>query len=538
PISKGKSSFLVSARQSLLDPNQWAPNRSDIDAQLFFTDINLKMNWKINETNTLFVSGYLGQDRSTTVFDTEQQWGNRTFTARWNRQYGQRLFNHVSLVMSEFNYEINEPREAGAFKGRFRVLNYSLKADQSFYASPKSLFNFGISSTLHRLKPGERLPFDPDDSSTNPLELDSEHGLESALYGSHEWTINPKLKLLYGVRISSLLNIGPAEKQIYAPGEPRTEDAVVGIDTISGGKIFDPFLNFEPRISLNWSWRPTVALKASYNRTYQYIHLISNTITPNPTDVWKLSDRFIPPTRTDHFSLGLYQNFKEDEWEGYLEGYFKNVDNAIEYRDGADLLFNPAIETELLQATGRAYGLELFAKKNRGKNKGWISYTLSRVEKKIISDFQEDLINGGEFFPDDNDRTHDLSIVYIRQLLPRLGLSTSFNYSTGRPITLPVGKYTFEGNPIPHFAGRNENRISDYHRLDLSLRWEGRRLKKDGSPRKYSDYWTFTVYNAYGRKNAFSYFFRASEDMPGETEIVRYSVFFMPFPSLTYNFKF
>jgi hypothetical protein len=315
PISKGKSSFLVSARQSLLDPNQWAPNDAPVDTEAFFTDVNVKMNWKINETNTLFVSGYLGNDRSTTVFDTRQDWGNRTLTARWNRQYGKRLFNHVSLVISEFKYEIEEPREAGAFRGRFRVLDYSLKADQSFYASPKSLLNFGVSTTLHRLKPGERLPFDPDDSSTNPLELDSEHGLESALYGSHEWTINPKLKLLYGLRISSFLNIGPAEQQIYSPGEPRTAEAVVGIDTISGGKVFDPFLNIEPRISLNWSWKPNIALKASYNRTYQYIHLISNTVTPNPTDIWKLSDRFIPPTRTDQISLGLYHNFQEDEWE-------------------------------------------------------------------------------------------------------------------------------------------------------------------------------------------------------------------------------
>ncbi len=538
PISKGKSSFLVSFRQSLLDPNQLVPAQNEIDTRALFTDVNLKMNWKINERNTLFVSGYFGNDRSSTGFGTDLRWGNRTFTTRWNRQYGRRLFSHFSLVVSEYNYRIREPREAGSFIGKFRVIDYSLKADQSFYVSPKSLISFGAIATLHRLKPGERLPFDPDDTSTNPLELDSEHGLETGVYASHEWTISPKLKILYGFRLSSLLNFGPAQKRIYAPGEPRTDDALVGIDSIPSGKIFDPFLNIEPRISLNWNWQRNSAIKASYNRNYQYIHLISNTVTPNPTDIWKLSDRYLPPTRTDHVSLGLYQNFQDDQWEGYVEAFYKNVDNAIEYRDGADLVFNPAIETELLTARGRAYGLEFYIKKNSGKNKGWISYTLSRVERKIISDFEEDLVNDGAYYPDDNDRPHDLSVVYIRQLTPRLGLSSSFNYSTGRPITLPVAKYTFEGNPIPHFIGRNQSRITDYHRLDFSLRLEGKRVKKNGQMRKYEDYWTFTVYNAYARKNAFSYFFRESEEMPGETEIVRYSVFYTAVPALTYNFRF
>ncbi|MEL7006482.1 MAG: TonB-dependent receptor, partial [Bacteroidota bacterium] len=307
---------------------------------------------------------------------------------------------------------------------------------------------------------------------------------------------------------------------------------------VEPGEIIAEFYNLEPRIAINYQFKENSALKTSYNRTYQYIHLISNTITPSPTDIWKLSDRYISPTRTDHVSIGLYKNFKQNQWESFVDIFYKDIRNTIEYKNGADLLFNENIETELINADARAYGLEFFLKRNVGKTNGWISYTLSRAERRTITNFPEEQINEGGFFPDNNDKTHDLSIVLLHQLSDRLSFSSSFNYSTGRPITLPVGKYTFEGNPIPHFAGRNRSRITDYHRLDLSLKLAGKKVKKDGSIRNFNDFWTFTVYNAYARKNAFSYFFRASETNPGETEVVRYSVFGTAIPSITYNFRF
>lgn len=538
PIKKGISSFLISGRQSLLDPTELGASDVGRNSETFFTDFNAKMNWKLNKLNTLFISSYFGNDRNVTGFDAERRWGNRTFTARWNRQYGKRFFSHFSAVFSEYNYRVSEPQEAGSFIGKFRIIDYSLKAEQTFYVNPTSQIDFGAITTFHRLRPGERLPFDPDDSSTNPLELDSEHGLESGLYISHDWKISKRLQVLYGIRFSSLHNIGPAEVYQYATGETRSDESIIDTVNVSRGKIINSFYNFEPRISWNFRVNKDLAIKGSYNRTYQYIHLISNTITPNPTDIWKLSDGFIAPTRTDHFSLGAYKNFGVNEWESYAEVFFKDIRNAIEYKDGADLLFNPNLETELINAQGRSYGFEFFLKKNRGPTKGWVSYTLSRSERRVLSDFTENLINDGSYFPDDNDKTHDFSLVFLQQLTQRLSVSSTFNYSTGRPITLPAGKFNFEGNPIPHFIGRNQNRITDYHRLDLSLRLAGKKIKKNGDTRKFSDFWTLTVYNAYARKNAFSYFFRASEALPGETEIVRYSVFGTAIPSITYNFKF
>ncbi|MEL7006884.1 MAG: TonB-dependent receptor, partial [Bacteroidota bacterium] len=243
-------------------------------------------------------------------------------------------------------------------------------------------------------------------------------------------------------------------------------------------------------------FKPNTAFKASYNRTYQYIHLISNTITPSPTDIWKLSDRYISPTRTDHSSIGVYKRYLQRIPIDFVESFCKDIRNTIEYKNGADLLFNENIETELISADARAYGLEFFLKRNTGKTNGWISYTLSRAERRTITDFPEEQINNGGFFPDNNDKTHDISIVLLHQVSERLSFSSSFNYSTGRPITLPVGKYTFEGNPIPHFEGRNRSRITDYHRLDLSLKLEGKKVRKDGSIRNFNDFWTFTVYNA------------------------------------------
>lgn len=540
PIKKGKSSFLVSGRRSIIDPTELGPDNINRNSNTSFGDINLKMNWKFNDRNTLYLSSYIGRDRNRTSFDSDRRWGNNTVTLRWNKQFGKRIFGHFSGVLSSYNYRIIDPREAGSFVGKFRVTDYTAKADFSYFVSPKSQFDFGLTTTFHRLAPGTRQPFDPDDSSTNPLELDSEHGFESGIYLSHQWQVFSNFEVLYGARLSSLHNISLGSSEIfrYIPNGPKTDDTIADTVQLGNWELIRDFFNIEPRASLNWQLNENSSIKAAYNRTFQYIHLISNTITPSPTDIWKLSDRNIEPTQTDHFSLGYYRNFSDNSWESSVELFHKEIRNIIDYKDGADLLFNPNPETEFLNARGRAYGMEFFLKKNTGKTRGWVSYTLSRTERKVKSDLPEETINDGSFFPDNNDKTHDFSIVILHQFTPRLSFSSTFNYSTGRPITLPIGKYTFEGNAIPHFAGRNQDRLSDYHRLDLSARLAGKKVRPDGRVRKFADSWTLTLYNAYARRNAFSYIFREDPDVPGQTEIVRYSVLGSIFPSLTYNFKF
>ncbi|MDW3193238.1 MAG: TonB-dependent receptor [Cytophagales bacterium] len=540
PIKRGQSSFLISGRQSIIDPTELGPDNVNRNSNTSFGDLNIKMNWKLNDRNTFYVSSYLGRDRNRTSFDSRRDWGNSTLTLRWNKQFAKRIFGHFSGVLSTYEYTIEDPREAGSFRGQFRVTDYSLKADFSYFVSPTSQFDFGATTTFHRLSPGTRTPFDPDDSSTNPLELDSEHGFESGIYLSHQWQVLPNLEILYGARFSSMHNISLGDSEIYRyiPGGPKRDDTIADTVRLGNWELVRDFFNLEPRASLNWRITNNTAVKAAYNRTYQYIHLISNTITPSPTDIWKLSDRNIEPTQTDHFSLGYYRNFADNSWESSLELFHKEQRNIIDYKDGADLLFNPNPETEFLNARGRAYGLEFFLKKNTGKTRGWASYTLSRAERRVKSDLIEETINDGAFFPDNNDKTHDFSMVILHQHSPRLSFSSTFNYSTGRPITLPTGKYTFEGNPIPHFAGRNQDRLSDYHRLDLSARLEGKKVRPDGRTRKFADSWTLTLYNVYARRNAFSYIFRENPDITGQTQVVRYSVLGFIFPSLTYNFKF
>ena len=536
PIKKNQGSFLVSGRRSLLDPTELG--RVNRNSNTFFGDMNFKVNWKFSERNTLYLSSYFGLDRNVTSFDSQREWGNRTVTLRWNKQFAKRIFGHFSAIYSRYKYEIEDPREAGSFRGSFRLLDYAAKAEFSYFLTPTSQIDFGAIATLHRLSPGTREPFDPDDTSTNPLELDSEHGIESGIYLSHQWSITPRLEVLYGARMSSLHNIGPSEVYRYIPGGPRSDETIADTVQIESGEIIKAFFNLEPRASLNFKINENSSVKAAYNRTFQYIHLISNTISPSPTDIWKLSDRNIDPTQTDHFSLGYYRNFAENSWESFVEVFHKEILNIIDYKDGADLLFNPNPETELLNARGRAFGLEFFLKKNSGKTRGWVSYTLSRAERKVKSEIPEETINNGAFYPDNNDKTHDVSIVALHQVSPRFSISSTFNYSTGRPITLPTGKYSFEGNPIPNFAGRNQSRITDYHRWDLSAKLEGKVFRDDGKRRKFADSWTLTLYNVYARRNAFSYIFREDPKRPGQTQIVRYSVFGSIIPSITYNFQF
>ncbi|WP_170148010.1 TonB-dependent receptor [Marinoscillum furvescens] len=529
PIKKEESSFILSGRQSLFNISLDDGNRSS------FQDVNAKINWKFNKRNTFYASGYFGNDRSQNTFETVRNWGNRNFSLRWNHLHTPRLFTNFSAIVSQYNYRITQPREAASFVGNSRIIDYTLKSDWSFTLSPNQHFEFGGNLILHRLKPGDRIPFD-EDSSSDSLLLDTEHGLETALYASHETQLFSRLKLLYGFRFSSLHTIGPEEVYLYAANKPRNDENIVDTISYDQGKVAQSYFGFEPRVSAAFRVNETSTLKASYSKNIQYLHLISNTITPSPTDIWKLSDTHIAPTVSNHYSLGYYKNFKENVWESYLDIYYKQISDLIAYKNGADLLFNENPETELLNGTGRAYGMELFIKKNKGRYTGWLSYTLSRSEVQVAGPFEESTINNGDYFPADHDRRHDISLVNIYQFTPRLSGSFSFNYNSGRPYTLPEGKYYYEGNVIPLFGKRNNNRLPDYHRLDLSIKWEGRTVKKDGSPKKWRDYWTLVVYNVYGRDNVYSYIFDENESS-GNTSVTPYSIFDSVIPAITYHFK-
>lgn len=534
PLIKEKSSFLISARRSLINLSGLTtldPNRAN------FLDLNFKLSLKSSVRNKFYLSGYFGDDKSENGLDLSRKWGNRTLTFRWNHLFSDKLFSNTSLVFSEYTYRVTNKREAGSFQGTSKILNYDSKFDLSYYLNKNQLVNFGGGLNAVTSNPGDRLPL-PESGATIPIQLDTELALIPYLYFEQEGKLG-KINYNIGARLTSFFNIGPEDIFLYA-----TENRSLGnvIDTISydAGEISQRYFGIEPRAFLSYTINQNTSLKSSYTRNYQYLHLISNTLTPSPTDIWKLSDTYIRPTITDQISLGIYKNLIDNEIETSAEIYYRGSKNVLEYKDNADLILNENVETEILFGKGRAYGLELFIKKNNGKLTGWVSYTLSKSETIVNNKIDELRINSGEYFPNNFDQTHQFSSTGIFTFSKRLSLSANFIFATGKPTTLPAAKYELGGIVIPHFTERNKDRLPTYHRLDVSLKLTGKeeKIKKNGKMKKKEDYWTFSVYNLYGRRNIFSYLYRQDGISPNITEIVPFSVLPTAIPAITYNFKF
>lgn len=531
PIHKGKSSYLISGRQSLL--NLSIDDFASTSVQrnrIRFQDLNLKLNFKYSQASTYYLSGYIGNDRNIAGLNSTRNWGNRMLNFRWNYLFTPRLFSNISAFVSEYNYRIESTEQPGAFVGRSKISDYSIKGDLTYVLSPSNELTFGWSAIYHRLKPGSREPLDQT-ATTNSVELENEQGFETAFHIGQEIQKN-NLQLNYGVRVSSLHTLGPGTVFKYSDEAPINDSTITDTLRFNSLSLINKDYNIEPRVSVNWRVNEKSAVKASFSRTAQYLHLISNTISPSPTDIWKLSDTYIPPATTNQYTIGFYKNLKDNTWELSSEIYYKDIDNNIQYKSGADLDFNENIETELIFTQARAYGLELYAKKKYGRLKGWISYTLSRAESRIPEN------NGERLVLENHDKTHDFSTSWSMELSPRLSASANFVFNTGIPVTLPTDKYVFEDNLVPHFQFRNNARLPNYHRLDLSVRWEGKKLKKNGERRKNRDYWILTIYNVYARQNAYSYFYRESPLDPGTAQVVKYSILGTIIPAITYNFKF
>lgn len=538
PLKYEKASYLISVRRSLLNFSvEDFLNAALDDSRTNFLDVNTKLNYNINKNNRLYLSVYYGQDRNRTGFNAIRRWGNRSVSLRWNHIFNPRLFSNFTAVVSEYSYQISDPQEVGSFIGKSNVRNITGKVDFGYIISPSHSIDFGMANTLHKLKPGEREPFN-ETASSNTVILDDEDALESAIYVSHSASLGDRWKFQYGVRGSMLLNLGPKDIYQYAADQPKTDQNITDTLSFRSGLIFNRKAGLEPRFSMSYKVSRNASLKLAYSRTFQYIHLVSNTVSPAPTDIWKLSDEHIDPIMADQFSLGYYRNFGQNTWEASLEVYAKTFDNVIEFKNGADLVFNENLETELLSGEARSYGVEFFLKRNKGKLRGWISYALSKAENRFSSRWPELEINGGTFYPTDYDKLHDLTLTGVFEVSERVSASASFHYMSGRPTTLPVGKFVFDDKVVPHFEDRNQSRLPDYHRLDLGLRVNGRKLKRSGEPRKNEDAWVFSLFNVYARRNIYSYQFRESEETPGELEAIPYAIFGTIIPSVTYNFRF
>ncbi len=518
PILKDKSSFIISGRRTYADMFLIFSNDEDVkNSTLYFYDLNLKTNYKINNNNRIFLSGYFGRDKFKYAEEFGFDWGNKTGTLRWNHNFSEKLFSNTSLIFSNYSYNINIYRDIDADINS-EIQDWNLKQDFSFYLNTKNTVKYGCNVIYHNILPGKISV--PRGSIYNPLEITRRKAIESAAYVSNQQTISEKLKLYYGLRLALFSNVAPGEFYEFNENgelENTIEKKDFEFVKTQGG--------LEPRLGATYILDAENSFKVSYNRIYQFLHLLSNSTTTTPTDLWLPSSNNVKPQISDQFSLGYFRNFKNNEFESSLEVYYKDLQNQIDYKNGADLVFNSTVEAELVFGKGWAYGAELTVKRNYGRINGWLTYTLSKTMRQF------DEINQGNPFPARHDRTHDFSIVGIYDINERIKVSATWVYYTGNAVTFPSGRYEIDGQIVEYYTERNGYRMPDYHRLDLGLTWIRKKTNK------FESSWNFSVYNAYARENAYYIDFRESEKNPGETEAVRFSLFKIV-PSVSYKFKF
>jgi len=518
PIREDVSSFMISGRRTYADLFlKLAPEKDLRNARLYFYDLNMKVNFKLNETNRLFISGYLGRDNFRMRDQFGFDWGSKTTTLRLNHTINEKLFSNTSLIYSDYSYQIDVGGDNDVLLGS-RIQDMNLKQDFSWYLNARNSLKFGGNLIFHKIVPGE-IEAAPG-SVYNSLAVRPRRAIESALYLANSQQIYDRLQVYYGIRLAFFSNVGPGDfyqfdedgKLVYS-----TSYNHFNFVKTQGGP--------EPRLSMNYNLSKHIAIKASYNRIYQFIHLLSNSTSSTPTDVWLPSSDNVKPQISDQWSVGWFRNSKENLFETSLELYYKNLQNQIDYKNGADLIFNSTVEAELVYGRGWAYGAEWLVKKNYGKLTGWMGYTWSKTMRQF------DLINNGLAYPARQDRRHDVSVVSMYDLSRKVKISAVWVYNTGNAVTFPSGKYMIEGKPISYYTQRNGYRMPDYHRLDLGLTW----IRKQTS--KYESSWNFSVYNAYGRENAYFISFRQNQENPEQTEAVQISLFKM-IPSVSYKFKF
>ena len=529
PLIKNRSSFLIGLRSAFIDLSGVTFGDGTLETtQADFSDLNLKVNYTLNPKNKIYLSGYMGRDKNALENGDDLRWGNTTTTFRWNRIMNDRLFVNFTSIYSQYNFEITQLVAGNLFNTKATITDYHQKADFSYFLNPQHQLDFGVSAIWHDFNPGRY------SINNTKVALEEEKALETGLYISDEYIINPKITLRYGLRYSRFANVGPRKVFVYEAGLPRSSNTITDTLRFKHGEAIKTYHTIEPRVSFRYALTNHSSLKFTYNRSAQYVHLMSNTTTALLTDIWKLSDRYTKPQRAHQFGLGYFRNFNQNKIESSIEVYYRNVQNLVDFKDGASLILNPALEASLLQGNGRAYGMEFFLRKRTGKFTGWIGYALARSERSIRGSFPEETINDGAYYPSNYDRTHDFKWVNSLQVSKRLTLSANFVYTSGRPITLPDGKYEFENTLVPDFSSRNQQRIPSYHRLDLSAHLVGKNKKK----KRWQGSWTFALYNAYFRKNVFSMEFEPDANNRFKTNLNKVSLIRTAIPSVTYNFEF
>ncbi len=532
PVVKNKSSLVVGARGTY---SGWILRSLDDESlknsEASFYDVVGKYNHIIDKKNTIEATGYYSKDAFSITSDSLFSYSNRLLSLKWNHVFNEKHSGDLIVSNSQykFNIEFDGPVDRN-FDLSYNINETEFKLRMRYLMNKKHKFKYGISSKLYSVNPGNITPLDAE-SIIQKTKIAKEKALESAVFISDNFEINKKLSLNLGVRFSLFTLLGETNQRIYADNSPRNSGTIIETKQYKNNEVAKAYGGSEFRIGSRYFLNSNLSIKGSINSGYQYIHMLSNNTTISPTDTWKLSDVNIKPQQSTQFSLGLFKNLSNNLYELSLEGYYKISNNLLDYRVGADLLINETIETEVLQGKGKAWGIEFLIKKSKGRLNGWFGYTYSRSFIKLASEFSENEVNNGDYFPSNFDKPHNINLIGNYKLTKRFSLSTNFTYQTGRPVTIPTGSFIFNEEELVTYSDRNEYRIPDYYRLDLGLNIEGNhKLKKLAH-----SFWNISVYNVLGRNNPYSVFFVTEN---GEIKSYQSSIFAIPVPTITYNLKF
>ncbi len=537
PIVKDRGAFLVGGRASYA--HLFLP-LFDNDNSAYFFDLNTKLNYKINEKNNIYLSGYFGRDVFSISESFRNIYGNTVVNLRWNHLFSAKLFSNLSLIYSDYFYGLE--LDFVGFKWDSGIRNFNIKYDFKHYLSDHFQLNYGINNIYYRFNPGEIRP-NRSDSGIRRDKLTNKFANEFGAYVDAEHRISDKLTLQYGLRLSNFTRLGQDALNLYANDNPllfnselEIYQAAEPIDTLrtSSASTIENFANLEPRISLAYAFNDNTSIKASYNRIAQYLHLLSNTSSPTPLDVWAPSGKYVKPQLLNQYAVGYFKNIQNNAYSIETEIFYKDIKNRIDYIDGAELIANNSIEQDILNGEARAYGLELLIRKNEGNFTGWLAYTLSKSEQRTPGRTPEETgINNGKWYNTPFDKTHDISFNGSYELNDKWSFNTNYVLQTGQPTNFPTGQFEFQGLVVPIFDGdRNGQRLPTFHRMDISATMTPRKNKN----RKWQAEWIFSIYNLYNRKNAASISFSQNTETLAN-EAVRTSIFGIV-PAVTYNFKF
>ncbi len=531
PLIKDKSSFIIGGRTTYANwllnvlPNQYKHSKAG------FYDFNININHEINKKNSLYLTAYASKDNFNLNSDTTYNYGNNNISLKWKHIFNNKLYMLLTAGYDNYQYNIHSSvNPINAYKLGFDINQEDFKAHFNYFVSSKHTIEFGANSILYKLHPGNYNPVGKG-SLVVPDIVEAEKGLESALYVSDKYNISSELSIDGGIRYSMFNVLGPQSFNVYPAGVPKTEDNIISTEVYGKNKFIKTYQGPEIRLSARYAFTEDFSMKAAYNTQRQYIHQLSNTSAIAPTDIWKLSDPNIKPQFGQQVSLGFYKNLKSNTIETSVEVYYKKIQDYLDYKSSAVLVLNHHIETDVLPTKGKAYGLELQVKKLTGKLNGWISYTYSRILLKADDITQGEIINKGMYYPANYDKPHDVTFIGNYRINHRFSFSLNATYSTGRPITVPIGRFFYDNAYRTLYADRNSYRIPDYFRSDFSMNLDGNHKIHQ----KTHNSWTLGVYNITGRKNPYSVYF-ISEN--GIVNGYKLSIFGSPIPFINFNIKF